>query len=329
MNNIDLNRLVEPSFLKELHKLNPYRSIFFIFLLWVTFTLIVVISINFSSNFLILTFLFLAMGFFHNALISWIHEASHCNIFRNRRWNNAFADIFLCGPVGQSLDQYQWHHLEHHKHLGDPHNEIVLYSWTSIRGKLLLYEIVKYLTGFQAAIIVFRPFFSTKLHNLKKPPKISILGGCSFSFFNLFLFYFYWHLGLWNLYFLLWVIPLFTLGIMIPALRTIAEHQDFNFEPKVSEILEMPPITRTFRCSFIERFLVAPVGFYYHFEHHAYPAIPHYNLPKLRLAIEESNTEYYVGSMSYIGTIKKLCNSPHKFMGWVIWIKIVLILMSL
>jgi fatty acid desaturase len=247
------------------------------------------------------------MGFFHNTLISWVHEASHGNIIRSKKINQIFADIFLCGPAGISLSQYQWHHLSHHKFLGDPKLEIELYAWTPIKGWHLPLEIIKHLTGMYALSIIFRKRRFLNSNNVKKYPRMSITAGLSFLIFNISLFIIFLATNAWYLYFIIWVAPLFTTALLISNLRTLVEHQMDNL-PKVNSIeIEMPPLTRIFKCSTIQRILIAPIGFYYHNEHHLYPSVPHYNLPQLRAKFEELGIYKNATPKSYLKTLWLLC----------------------
>ena len=40
-------------------------------------------------------------------------------------------------------------------------------------------------------------------------------------------------------------------------------------------------MTRTSRLNVLERWVVAPFGQYLHYEHHVFPSIPNYNLPRV------------------------------------------------
>src|SRR5260370_2436025 len=52
------------------------------------------------------------------ALTHLIHEASHFNILRNKKWNDIIADFLYAGPVGFSTAAYPNGHAPHHLHLG-------------------------------------------------------------------------------------------------------------------------------------------------------------------------------------------------------------------
>ena len=48
--------------------------------------------------------------------------------------------------------------------------------------------------------------------------------------------------------------------------------------------------TRTVKTNFLECFLIAPHNVGYHIEHHLYPGVPYYNLPKLHELLMETST---------------------------------------
>jgi fatty acid desaturase len=99
-----------------------------------------------------------------------------------------------------------------------------------------------------------------------------------------------WALGSPWAYFYLWLLPLLTLAGYLGTLRVVAEHQPLAYSQLPAEdfdaVLE-PPLTRSIPAGPIARFFVAPLNFCYHFEHHAFPAIPYASLPKLHRLLHE------------------------------------------
>ena len=65
-------------------------------------------------------------------------------------------------------------------------------------------------------------------------------------------------------------------------------------------------VTRSIDANWLERFLIAPLCGIYHFEHHLLPAVPYYNLPRLRAILQDNGfvvplAHGYVGSLSKNG----------------------------
>ena len=78
----------------------------------------------------------------------------------------------------------------------------------------------------------------------------------------------------WAYFALLWLLPMATVGTAAFRLRTVAEHAGLAEDHELRS-------TRTVLPALFERFLVAPCNVNYHLEHHLYPSVPFYNLPKL------------------------------------------------
>jgi len=226
--------------------------------------------------------IFVFIGCLQNGLISWVHEASHCNIHRNRKLNDLFSDLFICGPVGISVDQYRWHHVSHHKYLGDSEKEVELPAWLCLRGGNLFAEIARHMFGFFALNVILRKRrYSQPGAKHRPPPPRSLAGWLGFLGGNGLLFLFCALQGSWYLYFVLWVAPLFTIALLVTNLRTVVEHQASSDVCDLGPV-KMPAITRVIDANPVERFLVAPVGFFYHYEHHLYPSIPYHRLSEAR-----------------------------------------------
>jgi fatty acid desaturase len=97
-----------------------------------------------------------------------------------------------------------------------------------------------------------------------------------------------------------WVVPLATCMIAFNRMRVLSEH---------------PPIERAttyrviyaYQLSLIERILFAPKNCYYHIEHHSYPSVPFFNLPRLHRELK-ANPEYRIAlrPTSYWELLKSL-----------------------
>ena len=110
-----------------------------------------------------------------------------------------------------------------------------------------------------------------------KRSEIVLLAFVQATLFGLFILFFSW-----RYYFIFWVLPLVTIGRSIARIRNIAEH--------VKNTNESDPILcrlRTIRCNLIEQLLFGPLNFNYHAEHHLFPNVPFYNLPKLFRILEK------------------------------------------
>ena len=257
---------------------------------------------------------FVLMGCLLNGMILWTHEGAHVNLYREKPRNDRFADLVICGPIGVYLDSYRWHHGRHHRYLGDPTREIELSAYYCIRGASLATHVARHLFGVVAFTIIFRrQRFSAEGAPVAPPPPRSRAAYVGFAVGNAALLALCVLQGAWYGYLALWVAPLFTLAPMISNFRTIVEHQPSSDVCDAGMHHPVPPISRIVDCGPIERYLVAPVGFYYHYEHHLYPGIPHYNLAEVRRRLEARghyDNHPMVRSRGYVRSVWNLATDP-------------------
>jgi len=82
-------------------------------------------------------------------------------------------------------------------------------------------------------------------------------------------------------YAILWLLPMITVLQAILRLRAICEHG------AVSDISSPLKSARTNQANSLVRMLLFPHHVNYHLEHHLYPSVPHYNLPRLHMLLRE------------------------------------------
>ena len=206
------------------------------------------------------------------------HEATHKTPFTNKRVNEIVGH--LCGAV--ILLPFQWFryfHLAHHKHTNDPENDPELlaggkpdtnaaFFW-HISGipywKGMIRQIIRNAMGVKPHSYVPKSAYLRIQHEAQLL-LIIYLSVLIFSIFNPVL--------LW-----IWILPML-IGQPFLRLYLLAEHGRCAF---VANMLEN---TRTTYTNRIVRFLAWNMP--YHTEHHSFPNVPFYNLPKLnRLMADE------------------------------------------
>jgi fatty acid desaturase len=85
-------------------------------------------------------------------------------------------------------------------------------------------------------------------------------------------------------YLLIYILPLFVLYPLQIRLRSNVEH---SYVPGYRAINpEDVGIVRSVRPHWIEKLIVAPLNYEYHFEHHLFPTMPYYNAPALRRILD-------------------------------------------
>lgn len=196
------------------------------------------------------------------------HEGAHWHVVRNRRWNDALTTWFCFLPFGFDLASYRRWHLDHHQNLGTAEDAELLtvkrwlagkYSLPRTRGDILRRALLG-LVGFELSELVvtaylFRP--ARAVDGLKSLAFFTVAGLAVRRL----------HLGREVA---LLAISLVTVVPVLNYLRTLFEHTG-------------SASTNRLRLSRLEAFFLGPHHVLeHHFEHHAWPSIPFYNLPAAR-----------------------------------------------
>jgi fatty acid desaturase len=91
-------------------------------------------------------------------------------------------------------------------------------------------------------------------------------------------------LGIWKGFLLYWIVPYMTMFLLFFYVRSVAEHfGSMDYEEELGS-------TRTVIPYFWERWFFAPHNIHYHLEHHLFPGVPFYHLPKLSAALMRDET---------------------------------------
>jgi fatty acid desaturase len=305
-------RVLEPEELRELMTIRPWRVATSLALQWTL--VLAAFAVAFAiPRWWVWVICGVAIGCLQSAFINWTHEASHSNLHRDRAVNDTLADLLIAGPCGVTVAQYRWHHVHHHRYLGDPQKEIELIAWLCLRGGHLFIAVAKHVVGYFALHVANRKRrYSAPESRFPPPPPRSAAAWIGFVAGNAGLFAWCWYAGYWYLYPALWVAPLCSIALLISNFRTIVEHQvsaDVCEAPDV----RMPSITRIVRAGWLERTLIAPVGFYYHYEHHLFPGVPAHRLPEVRRLLERKghfDRDGLVVGRGYLRTVWNLAMRP-------------------
>lgn len=311
----DLNLSVKPTDLKPLFKTNAFRHAAAIALDWL---IIAATIIACSYYFTWYTYLLaiLIIGARMHALAILMHDASHYRFLKNRKWNDRLTNLLIMYPLFSSIEVYRQNHMRHHRHLNTEDDP----DWVSKLGKksftfpktkqAFLLQILSYFTlvqGIKDAIWFLKRFSVSKeakqkKANGQKKNRASLI-------FMLSLFTLLTVFNGWAYYGLFWVIPYLSTFFMFQYIRSVAEH--FG-ELAYDHLLTS---TRTVKTNMLERFLLAPHHVGYHLEHHLYPAVPFYNLPKLHDLLMEGEDYkekahvtqgYFIGLFNELGKVGQL-----------------------
>lgn len=222
-----------------------------------------------------------------NCLAQLIHTSDHGGLFKNARINMSVGNV--CSYLlGYTRAGHRLSHLRHHLYLNterDPDlvwatpqqtSRDLLRAWVhdflflSALKRLLQYSQTEKKSYSVKPWRHISPAFIARGLKMMWPVvvvQLAVLGAYSVL------------VGPTS-YVVLYVLPIMTFYPAQIRLRATVEHSfAVGYEAKSPVDLW---VTRSTRAWWLERFVFAPYGIHYHFEHHLFPAVPHYNLKKVR-----------------------------------------------
>jgi fatty acid desaturase len=283
-------RLMPTELIAELSRINNALGAWAVFKVTFPILLLATAGLYFWGQWAIIAAIALLMAIYQHAFFVLAHDAAHYRLFSNRRAND-IAGRFLGSFAGISMCTYRVVHRMHHNHLFTKQDPDIALNGGYPRGKAyLLKKLATDLTGI-TAYKTFSYFFgnpakntdtdkalkplddtSPKLRQDAKNDRMTVaavqLGmpvfvGVAFGGQAL------------AQYLVLWVLPIMTLLQAILRLRAVAEHG-------APASLESPlTAARTNKPNWLTAWALFPCNVNYHIEHHLFPAVPHYHLPKL------------------------------------------------
>lgn len=267
---------IESAAIRELSALSPTRSIFHLVLEWSIIVTTIIVSYR-LHNPLAYVVAVIIIGSRQHALLLMMHEATHWRLFSEKRLNDWVCEVAATWPTLVSLRAFRHSHLAHHRYLN-------LTADVDLRKKLedpdwhfplppgrLAWSLAKQFSGlgFWYALKVLR-------YANADPEK----SGQTREYRRIRLAYYaavlalivYFHVFM--LFLAYWIVPLATCTIAFNRMRVLSEH------PPVERAANYRVIC-SYRFNLLERILFAPKNCYYHIEHHSYPGVPFFNLPRL------------------------------------------------
>jgi fatty acid desaturase len=281
----------------------------YLFLLW--------ISSQIENGFCLFLMFFL-IGISLNRLFFPVHDCIHLSLFPTKKENHICGSI-LSAYLGTTFEAISLQHFDHHKNIGLPEDpgapdyyvsfssrrEYLLFIISPLFGSIFLQKIIDYLMRPSYSIDV-----STNIPNPKK--KISML--LAFRRYSLILVLqlfvcFILTSGfklseLWR-YPLFGVLPAVTVFLFLIRLRMFLEHGSIDYQVS-NYLLNKNPITRTIYATTAERILMCGSDFNYHHEHHLYPGVPGYQLPRLHNELLKFNYDPQSVRSSYTESFLEL-----------------------
>jgi len=216
------------------------------------------------------------------------HEAIHRLIFRSHKLNDYIGLFVLGGSLGILPYTSREAHFSHHKSLGTTMDqERIPYLSAPKTGFEFIKLCILKLTAIEGVLRVVN-LLRTALNQTddqvsagSAARKLDRNNARLFDWVMLIvtqvglLTIFYLFVG-YRFYLLLWLLPLFTITRLLVAIRSISEHwtNDRHLDHEARYL-------NSVYCNRTERFLFGPYYFNYHAEHHLFPNIPTWKLPKM------------------------------------------------
>ena len=205
-----------------------------------------------------------------------MHEAVHNLISKNNFINDWVAEFFCAWPLLVSMRSYKVKHLAHHAWLNtekDPDH--IAKSDKNWQFPMHVKQFIRLIMVQISGLGIFKSLavMSSRQMNSQKakiPRSYHLLR--LFYYVSIITLFVVFGKGLILVKY--WLIPFVTWTQVANRLRRIAEHS--GIEGKSPELT-----TRTTIHGFLARIFLAPKNISYHNEHHLYPGIPCYYLPKL------------------------------------------------
>lgn len=200
-----------------------------------------------------------------NAFYLLSHEGHHHLLFRGRRVNH-LANVALCVPLLHSPTAYRVLHERHHRHLGGPGDPDEFTNYTTSRRVVWAMHWVRLTMG----TLVYMPMIplvawrraesADRWRIATEYAGMAVLWAAAFLLVPL------------GVLLQVWLVPGVLVGYF-SAVRALAQHA-------LTERREPTLASRSVESDRLVSFLLLNEN--YHMEHHLFPEVPSYNLPRLR-----------------------------------------------
>lgn len=220
-----------------------------------------------SHNVLAYVFAMFIVANRQHALSQMGHDATHRTVCKNRWLNDLLGNAFCFWPMTSTIEGYRRLHFTHHRFTGtDKDPELIYKRRAAVRedwkpggpGKLIYLLLRDLVTLGYPNMLMF--LYDTRPASFKDA--LPMLTFSSIITIFLFLNGFMLPMTIWygGLFIFFW--PIFRVRMWIEHVGTLGTHR--------------------VRLTWWESWLFAPHNTWYHWEHHEWPAVPYWNLPKAR-----------------------------------------------
>jgi fatty acid desaturase len=253
--------------LRELRRTSALRGAGLVLHAWTTITIAMVVYAVWPSA-LTLVLAITVIGSRQLGLLVVMHEAAHWLLFPSMRANTLVASWLCASPLfAADLKSYRRAHHLHHRHTQEPEDpDLALAAPFPVTRARFWRDVLRDLSGFTlcARIVAWPGWRQPRGDAWRQVRRPLITNAVLFTGLAL--------IGHWELYLLLWVLPLATWHQLLARLRSIAEHA------MVPDDRDPLRNTRTTSAGPLARVFLAPYWVNYHIEHHVLVFVPCWKL---------------------------------------------------
>ncbi len=269
---------LSPDLLESSHQMRTERSgvrfclFVLIYVASAALTIFVAAQMNVWWQWGLLAPLYLLSAASLHGISLFTHEAVHGTLAKNRLLNDLLGA--LCAfPVLQTCAAYRVLHLRHHQHLGNDGDPDHYENYTRWTWMVFLMNWLRLLIGYPVYITAI-PLMGLRQGTTRE--RWWIAAEVSVLLALVLLVWFSPIPRIWLLHG--WLIPMLCINSMV-NIRGMSQHT--LLEHAADEVLG----TRTILTSRLVRFFMCNEN--YHLEHHLYPGVPWYSLPRVHHALED------------------------------------------
>ena len=268
--------LLSLSELREMRRASTVRGAGLVVHAWATIAIAMIVYAVWPSAITLLLAV-TVIGSRQLGLLVIMHDAAHWLLFPSLRANTRVATWLCAYPLLTApLGEYRRAHHLHHRHTQQPEDpDLSLAAPFPVTPRRFWRDVLLDLSGVTACVRVlawpgWRQSPRDAWRRLRGPLacQAMLLGLLALA-------------GRWELYLLLWLLPLATWHQLLVRLRSIAEHA---MVPDDDDPLRN---TRTTHAGLLARVFLAPYWVNYHVEHHVVVFVPCWRLRRVHALLRE------------------------------------------
>jgi fatty acid desaturase len=258
--------------IRDLHRINPYWNL--VGLLFAVLWVLAGALVLYFPSWLVRLPGYILMGTLIHGMANLMHEGIHGTLFRHKRWDRWYGFI-MGAPALFCVSAYGVNHLLHHRHNRTKEDPDEFTNVSS--NKLVLSAFYYFCLVFGVFLFLFRVPCVALVNGTAEQRRRVVVEQTLLLLAVAAVFVMCWRTGNLGALGHVWLIPLLFAAIL-GNVRGWAEHTQTRLGHPLTE-------TRTVTSSRLYSFL--NINLNYHLEHHLFPAVPWYNLPKVHAILQD------------------------------------------